>query len=175
MEQQNNELLGLVVARQRAICDELRDKEKKEETRVSFRSAAFADTCVPQIWESVLALDLVVPHYLDDRRTLTISARRYGRYIRANDAVVGIVLKRHGGGEATWKCKLTQNGEVKYVGDLVEIDDRLECNRQMTKQQFEQTFINHVAQIIPVDKLEHIAPVDTLEKKGRRRVVALAK
>jgi hypothetical protein len=58
------------------------------------------------------------------------------------------------------------------MGDLVEVDDRLECNKEFTKQQFEQTFINHVAQIIPVDKLEHIEPVDTIEKKGRRRVLA---
>jgi hypothetical protein len=175
MEQQNNELLGLVVARQRAICDELRDKEKKEENRVSFRSAAFADTCILQLWENVLALDVFVPHYIDSRRPLTIPARRYGRYIRANDAIVGIVLRDCGGREVTWKCKLTKQGEVKYIGDMIEINDRLECNMQMTKQQFEQTFINHVANIIPVDKLEHIAPIETFEKKGRRRVVALAK
>jgi hypothetical protein len=172
MEQQNHELLGLVVARQRALCDALRNTEKKEEDQIALRHAAFIDTCLPQIWNSIIALDILVPHYNDDRRALTIPARRYGRYVRANDVIVGITLKRHGGGEATWKCRRTKSGEVKYMGDLVEVDDQLSCNKEFTKQQFEQTFINHVAQIIPVDKLEHIEPVDTIEKKGRRRVLA---
>lgn len=174
MEQQNHELLGLIVARQRAICDELLAKEKKEEDRVALRRAAFADTCVLQIWENVLALELVVPHYLDDRRELTIPVKRYGRYVRVDDAIVGITVRRHGGGEATWKCKLAKDGQIKYMGDLVMINDRLECNAPLTKQQFEQTFIDHLARIIPVDKLEHIQPVGHVEKKGRRRVVAMA-
>lgn len=174
MEQQNHELLGLIVAQQRAICDKLRTQEQKEEDRVAKRQQAFLETCISDVWESVKKLDLDVPHFLYDREELNIPLARFGNYIRYGEAIVGIKMRRRGGGEATWKCKLAKDGQVRYVGDLVCVDDGLEINRTLTKQQFEQTFIKHMASIIPADKLSHIQPVGNLEKKGRRRVVALA-
>jgi hypothetical protein len=174
MEQQNHELLGLIVAQQRAICDKLRTQEKKEEDRIARRQQAFAETCIPDVWESVKKLDLDVPHFLYDREELNIPLDRFGNYIRHGEAIVGIKMRRRGGGEATWKCRLTKDGQIKYVGDLVDVDDGLQINQTLTKQQFEQTFIKHMAGIIPVDKLAHIQPVGSLEKKGRRRVVAMA-
>ena len=174
MEQQNHELLGLIVAQQRAICDKLRAQEKKEKDRVLRRQQAFSETCIPDIWESLKKLDLDVPHFLYDREELNIPLARFGNYVRCGEAIVGIKMRRRGGGEATWKCRLNKDGQVKYVGDLVEIDVGLQCNQVLTKQQFEQTFIKHMAGIIPVDKLAHIQPVNSVEKKGRRRVMAAA-
>ena len=174
MEQQNHELLGLIVAQQRAACDRLRAQEKKEEDRTARRQQAFSETCIPDVWENVKKLDLDVPHFLYDREELNIPLAKFGNYIRCGEAVIGIKMRRRGGGEATWKCKLTKDGQVKYVGDLVHIDDGLELNKTLTKQQFEQTFLKHMASIIPVDKLAHIQPVGSIEKKGRRRVMAAA-
>lgn len=174
MEQQNHELLGLIVAQQRAICDKLRAQEKKEEDRAARRQQAFSETCIPDIWESLKKLDLEVPHFLYDRAELNISVAKFGNYIRCGDAIIGIKMRRRGGGEATWKCKINKDGQVKYVGDLVHIDDGLQCNQTLTKQQFEQTFLKHMASIIPVDKLAHIQPVGSVEKRGRRRVIAAA-
>lgn len=174
MEQQNHELLGLIVAQQRAACDRLRAQEKKEEDRTARRQQAFSETCIPDVWENVKKLDLDVPHFLYDREELNIPLAKFGNYIRCGEAVIGIKMRRRGGGEATWKCKLSKDGQVKYVGDLVHIDDGLEINKTLTKQQFEQTFLKHMASIIPVDKLAHIQPVGSIEKKGRRRVMAAA-
>lgn len=172
MEQQNHELLGLIVAQQRAICDALIAEEKKEEDRITRRQIAFADTCIPALWDSVQEID--VPHYFADRAGLTIPMRRYGYYIRNQDVIVGIKVRRRDGGEATWKCKLSKDGQIKYVGDGVFVGDVLQRNASLTKQQFEQAFIGHIARVIPVDKLMHIQPVGLTEKKGRRRVVAMA-
>ena len=174
MEQQNHDLLGLIVAQQRAACDRLRAQEKKEEDRTARRQQAFSETCIPDVWESVKKLDLDVPHFLYDREELNIPLAKFGNYIRCGEAVIGIKMRRRGGGEATWKCKLSKDGQVKYVGDLVHVDDGLEINKTLTKQQFEQTFLKHMASIIPVDKLAHIQPVNSVEKKGRRRVMAAA-
>ena len=172
MEQQNHELLGLIVARQRAICDAIRVTEKKEEDRLLRRAASFADTCIGALWESVRGI--AVPHYLPEREELTIPLSRYGRYIRCNETIIGIRMRRRGGGEATWRCKLDKEGKIKYVGDLVFINDALACNVTMTKQQFEQAFVEHVARIIPTDRLEHIQPVEFSARKTSRRVVAMA-
>lgn len=172
MEQQNHELLGLIVAQQRAICDKLRAQEKKEENRTARRQQAFLETCLPDLWENIKKLDLDVPHFLYDREELNIPLARFGNYVRCGEAIVGIKMRRRGGGEATWKCKLSKDRQVKYLGDLVEITEGLECNKTMTKQQFEQSFVRHMAGIIPVDKLAHIQPVNSVEKKSRRRVMA---
>ena len=174
MEQQNHELLGLIVASQRAVCDKLRTQEKKEKNRIALRQQAFSETCLPDVWESVKKLDLDVPHFLYEREELNIPLSCFGKYVRSGETIIGIKMRRRGGGEATWKCTLTKDGQVKYLGDLVNIEDRLELNKTLTKQQFEQTFIKHMASIIPVDKLSHIQPVDNIEKKGRRRVMAAA-
>lgn len=176
MEQQNHELLGLIVAQQRAACDRLRAQEKKEEDRAARRQQAFAETCIPDVWENVKKLDLDVPHFMYDREELNIPLVRFGHYIRCNDAVIGIQMRRRGGIITTWKCKLTKNGEIKYTGNYVDVNDdgQLHCNQTLTKQQFEQTFLKHMAGIIPVDKLAHIQPVTSVEKKGRRRVMAAA-
>lgn len=174
MEQQNHELLGLIVAQQRAACDRLRAQEKKEEDRTARRQQAFEETCIPAVWERVKKLDLDVPHFQYDREALNIPLAKFGNYVRCGEAIVGIKMLRRGGVEATWKCKLSKDGQVKYVGNFVEITEGLECNKTMTKQQFEQTFLKHMASIIPIDKLAHIQPVNSVEKKGRRRVMAAA-
>lgn len=175
MEQQNHELLGLIVAQQRAACDRLRAQEKKEEDRTARRQQAFSETCIPDVWENVKKLGLDVPHFDHARETLNIPLARFGNYIRCGEAIVGIKMIRRGGAfVATWKCKLSKDGQVKYVGNFVEITEGLECNKTLTKQQFEQTFLKHMASIIPIDKLAHIQPVNSVEKKGRRRVMAAA-
>jgi hypothetical protein len=172
METTTNEFLGLVVARQQAICAKLAAAEQKKDERLSTRNAAFMATCLPYVWES--AADLMVPHYEQERRELQIPMRKYGMFLRANETIIGLRVRNIAGTVSEWRCKINNVGELRYTGNWVFIDDKQGDYDNMTKQQFEQSFLEHMARVIPSSALQSIEPVTHTEKKGRRRVVAMA-
>ena len=174
MDNQNHELLGLIVAQQRDICEKLLEKEKKKDERLALQHAAFMETCIPHVWES--AANIMVPHYSKEICTLQIPVQKYGRYIRRQDRAVGLRMYSAENYESSWRCVLLKTGKISYNACWVEIDGKFTSDhRDITKQQFEQTFLTHIARVIPVAALAHIAPAEQQNKKTSRRVVALAK
>lgn len=175
MEQQNHELLGLIVAEQRKICEKLLADIKKREAQLTRKHAAFTNTCIPQVWDSLLAMELELPHYEDSYAPLMIPIRRYGRYLRTNDLITGLKLHGHNGITAEWRVRCDKSGNIKYWADMVkDKNGNYVGAATLTAQEFEKTFLAHVARIIPADKLQNIEPVSNENKKSRRRVVALA-
>ena len=173
MEQQNHELLGLIVAQQRKICDELLAKEKKKDDQLALQHAAFMDTCIPTVWES--AKDIIVPHYDQDLEELEIPVSKCGKYLRKNDIIVGLeVWNRRSGCRCSWRCRTTPDGKVMYRGDMVHHNGFMGTHADLTKTDFEQTFLRHMAALIPGSQLKHVEPAAMPEKRNRRRVVAMA-
>jgi hypothetical protein len=173
MEQQNHELLGLIVASQRAICEELLAKEKKKDDVIARRHTAFMDTCIPGVWDS--AKDIIVTHYDQDFEELEIPVSKCGKYIRKNDVIVGLeVWSRSSGCLAKWKCLIDKEGQLRYKGDMVYHKNGTGCYDNLTKVEFEQTFLRHMAALIPGSLLKHVEPVALGSRKTKRRVVAMA-
>ncbi|NBT75140.1 hypothetical protein EBZ80_18290 [bacterium] len=173
MEQQNHELLGLIVASQRAICDELLAKEKKKEAHIAQQHAAFMDTCIPGVWES--AKDIIVPHYDQDLEELEIPVGKCGKYVRKEDVIVGLeVWNRRSGCLCSWRCRMTKEGKLLYRGEMVYHRGSMGTYSDLTKTEFEQTFLRHMAALIPGSQLKHIEPVALAARKTKRRVVAMA-
>ena len=172
MEQQNHELLGLIVAAQRKICDELLAKEKKKDDRLARLHLAFMDTCIPGVWES--AKDIIVPHYDQDLEELEIPVAKCGKYIRRNDKITGLeVWNRRGGCLCAWRCRMTKEGKLLYHGEMVYHKGGTGSYTDLTKAEFEQTFLRHMSALIPGSQLKHVEPVALTEKKSHRRVVAI--
>jgi hypothetical protein len=173
VEQQNHELLGLIVAQQRKICDELIAKEKKKDDQLARQHAAFMDTCIPAVWDS--AKDIIVPHYDQDLEELEIPVGKCGKYVRKEDVIVGLeVWNRRSGCLCSWKCRMTKEGKLLYRGEMVYHKGSMGTYSDLTKDEFEQTFLHHMAALIPGSQLKHVEPATLTEKKNRRRVVAMA-
>jgi hypothetical protein len=177
MEQQNHELLGLIVAAQRAVCDELRAKEKKKDDLVARAHAGFMDTCIPGVWTS--AKDILVQHYDSEFDEMEIPVSKCGRFVRRDDVIVGVrVWSRSMHCVSMWKCKTDKEGKLIYVASNVLRTNRsnmLGDYADLTKMEFEQTFLLHMAGLIPNSMLKDIEPVPlTAARPSKRRVVAMA-
>jgi hypothetical protein len=173
MEQNNHELLGLIVASQRAICEELLAQEKKKDEQLALQHAAFMDTCIPGVWES--AKDILVPHYEQDLEELEIPVSKCGKYVRKDDVIVGLeVWSRRSACRCAWKCRINKDGKLLYRGEMVYHKGFMGTYSDLTKTEFEQTFLRHMAGLIPGSQLKHIEPAAHSTKKTKRRLVAMA-
>lgn len=172
MEQQNHELLGLIVAQQQKMCNELRKNVNKRESALQVRYAAFTETRISSIWEA--AKNIMLPHYDQDLTTLEVPLSTYGYYLRKNDVIIGLTVRNRYGIFSKWKCAVKPTGQIQYDVYNQYINERYENLRDISVAEFEKTFIAHLAAVLPTNALKHIEPVEHKEKKGRRRVVAMA-
>ena len=74
----------------------------------------------------------------------------------------------------SWKCRTNKEGKLLYHGDMVYHKGTTGTWSDLTKAEFEQTFLRHMAALIPGSALNGIEPISISDKKAKRRVVALA-
>jgi hypothetical protein len=162
--------LGLVVAQQNAIQDDLLKQYMQKEDRLARRAAIFAATDVPQLWAE--AADILVPHYVYELRELLIPLRKFGSPIHRDEYVVGLKMCDGCGGRS-WQIDCKKDGTIGYRVNNAPAQLKLDRS-DLTQQEFNQSFIDFLAHLIPTTSLMHIEPATRTETKGRRRVVAMA-